>query len=271
MSSGKSLGTTASDFEEFSELDLKGVDLARSRKGFGVPALYKTAPSYQDGLRPGDVILSLDGRHFKSTMELNRYIRSRPSLDIDIEFLRRGKILYLKTKLLMEQDLKECRTIEELRERADFGDPYALLELHNSLKQTHWDFLGIERLPEAERIAEGRGRPLLVGLFGSSVCCVHLAPWTSPYREIVSHSLVQESIVNDYTSLLVVKPEAYRLYRLYRIDSRFPAFLRIAWQGALETGLSLQPENSVTDLLSFLGRKTIRPDSTISTIERQKL
>ncbi len=67
MSSRKCLGHAASDFEEFSVEELEGVNFAVGRKGFGVPALYKRAHAYQDGLRPGDIILSLDGRSFDST------------------------------------------------------------------------------------------------------------------------------------------------------------------------------------------------------------
>ncbi len=202
MSSPKCLGHAASEFEEFSEEELEGVKVGWVRKGFGVPALYKRAHSYQDGLRPGDIILSLDGRSFDSTEGLNNYIRSKPELDIAIEYLRNGTIYNVETKLHIEQDLQEeCRTIEELRELADFGDPYALLRVRSSLGKMHWDFLGLDNLSEAEKAVEGRGCRLLVGLFGSSVCCVHLAPWTLPYRAIISHPSIQKILRDDYVSL----------------------------------------------------------------------
>ncbi len=267
MSSPKCLGHAASDFEEFSDRELRGVNLVPGCKGFGVPALYKRAYAYQDGLRPGDIILSLDGRSFGSTEDLNSYVRTKPESDIAIEFLRNGAIHNLKTRLLTEQDLREeCRTIEDLQEAADFGDPYALLRLHGSLGKTHWDFLGLNKLPEAQKMAQG-GHPLLVGLFGSSVCCVHLSPWTEPYRDLITHPSIQKIISDDYVSLLTIKPEAYRLYRQYRVDSRFPALLRISGQGGLEARFSIQPNTQVQGLLSFL-EEMGEPDQCLISIEQ---
>ncbi len=254
MSSPKWLGHAASDFEEFSDRDLTGVNVVPGRKGFGVPALYKRAHAYQDGLRPGDIILSLDGRSFGSSEDLNNYIRTKPEPDIAIEFLRNGTIHNIKTRVHTEQDLQEeCRTIEELQEVADFGDPYALLRMHGSLeKMMHWDFLGLDKLVEAQKMAQGGHRRLLVGLFGSSVCCVHLSPWTLPYRDFITHPSVQRIISDDYVSLLTIKPEAYRLYRQYQVDSRFPALLEINWQGGLEADFSIRPNSKVQGLLDFL-------------------
>ncbi len=268
MSSSNTLGHTASDFEEFSDEELGGVGLPRGRKGFGVPALYKRARSYHDGLRPGDIILSLDGRSFESTEDLNSYIRAKPELDIEIEFLRNGTTYKMKTRLHTEQDLREeCRTIEELREIADFGDPYRLLQLHSSLRKMHWDFLGIDDLPEAQRISKSRQHPLLVGLFGSSVCCIHLAPWTPPYKELITHPSIQKIIGEDYVSILVVKPEAYHLYRQYRIDSRFPSLLRINRQSGLEAHLSILPDAKILDLSSFLQKEAGKPDQPLIALE----
>ncbi len=253
MSSPKCLGHAASDFEEFSERELEGVNIASGRKGFGVPALYKRAHVYQDGLGPGDIILSMDGRSFGSSDDLNKYIRMKPELDIAIEFLRNGTIRNIKTRLHTEQDFQEeCRTIEELQEAADFGDPYALLRMHGSLEKMHWDFLGLDKLPEAQKMAQAGHRPLLLGLFGSSVCCVHLSPWTVPYRDLVTHPSIQKVILDDYVFLLTIKPEAYRLYRQYQVDSRFPALLRINGQGGLEAGFSIRPDTKVHGLLGFL-------------------
>jgi len=253
MSSARCLGHAASDFEELSDRELEGVNVAPGRKGFGVPALYKRAHAYSDGLRPGDIILSLDGRSFGSTGDLNNYIRTRPEPDIAIECLRNGTIHNIRTKLQTEQDIREeCRTIEELQEAADFGDPYALLRMHRSLEKMRWDFLSLDRLAEAQEVAERGHRPLLVGLFGSSVCCVHLSPWTVPYRDLITHPSIQKIILDDYVSLLTIKPEAYRLYRQYGTDSRFPALLRIDGQGGLEADFSIRPDTKVQGLLSFL-------------------
>ncbi len=268
MSSPKRLGHAASDFEELSVEELEGINVAAGRKGFGVPALYKRAHAYQDGLRPGDIILSLDGRSFDSTASLNNYIRTKPELDIVIEYLRNGRIYNVETKLHAEQDLQEeCWTIEELRELADFGNPYAALQVRSSLGKMHWDFLGLDSLAEAQKKAEDRQRPLLAGLFGSSVCCVHLAPWTPPYKTLITHPSIQKSIRDRYVSLLVLKPEAYHMYRQYLIDSRFPALLRITEQGELESLLSLRREARVSDLLSFFQEKTSKPDETLVTME----
>ena len=268
MSSPKCLGHTASDFEVFPDEELEGVSVAPGRKGFGVPALFKRSHAYQDGLRPGDIILSLDGRSFDSTVSLNDYIRTKPELDIAIEYLRSGTIYNVKTKLHTEQDLREeCRTIEELRELADFGNPYALPQLRSSLGKMHWDFLGLDNLQEAQKESRGHQRPLLVALFGSSVCCVHLAPWILPYRELISHPSIQKIIQNNYVSVLVIKPQAYRLYRQYNISSRFPALLRITGQGEIEARLSLRPEAKTSDLLSFFQRQMIEPDQPLVTME----
>src|SRR6266849_8311433 len=106
MSSPKCLGHAASDFEEFPIEALEGVNFALGSKGFGVPALYKRSHAYQDGLRPGDIILSLDGRSFDSTASMNDYVRTKPQLDIAIEYLRDGTIYNIKTKLHTEQDLQ---------------------------------------------------------------------------------------------------------------------------------------------------------------------
>ncbi len=259
MSSPKCLGHTASDFEEFSDKELEGVNIAPGAKGFGIPALYKRARAYQDGLRPGDIILSLDGRSFESTVSLNDYVRTKPELDIVIEYLRNGTIYNVKTKLHAEQDLlQECRTIEELWELADFGNPYALMRIHSSLGKMHWDFLGLDNLQRAENAAQSYQRPVLVGLFGSSVCCVHLAPWTPPYRELISHPSIQKIVREDYVSVLVIKPEAYRLYQQYNIDSKFPALLRINGRGEIEARFSIRSEAKTPDLLSFLKRENER-------------
>ena len=271
MSSRKCLGHAASDFEEFSDEELRGINFAQGRKGFGVPALYKRAHAYQDGLRPGDIILSLDRRSFDSTEDINNYIRTKQELDIAIEFLRNGTICNINTRLHTEQDLQEeCRTIEELQQVADFGDPYALLQAHSSLEEIHWDFLGLEKLPEAQKAAQGGNRPLLVGLFGSSVCCVHLSPWTAPYRELVAHPSIQKIISDDYVSLLTIKPEAYRLYRQYRVDSKFPGLLRITGQGELEARFSVRPDTEVQDLLSFLRKEAGDPDQPLITMEQPR-
>jgi hypothetical protein len=214
------------------------------------------------------VILSLDGRYFESTVELNNYVRTKPELDIAIEFLRGGRIYDMKTELNNEQDFQEeCRTIEDLREIADFGDPYALLQSRSSLGKTHWDFLGIDRLPEAQKMSQNHHRPLLVNLFGSSVCCVHLAPWTAPYKGLITHPSIQNVIRDDYVSLLVIKPEAYRLYRQYGIDSRFPASLRIAGHGGLEASFSISPDATVGSLLRFLQKGVGKPEQPLIPME----
>src|SRR5712692_11217481 len=112
MSSPKSLGHAASDFEEFPNEELERVHAGLGRKGFGVPALYKRSHAYQDGLRPGDIILSLDDRSFDSTVILNDYIRTKLELNISIEYLRNGTIYNIKTNLHTERDLQqECQTI----------------------------------------------------------------------------------------------------------------------------------------------------------------
>jgi hypothetical protein len=255
MSNSKSLGHAASDFEEFSDRELRGVNLASRRKGFGVPALYKSAYVYQDGLRPGDIILSLDGRSFCSSEELNSYIRTKSKPDIAIEFLHHGTIHNITTRLHNEDLQEECKTIEELQEVADFGDPYALLRMRGSLEKMQWDFLGLEKLPEAQKMTQGGHRLLLVGLFGSSVCCVHLSLWTAPYQDLITHPSIQKTIRDDYVSLLTIKPEAYRLYRQYRVDSRFPALLRLNGQGGLEADLSIRPDTKVQGLLGFLQKR----------------
>src|SRR5713226_4376875 len=124
----KTLGHAASDFEELSNEELEGSGLPPGKKGFGVPALYRASHAYRDGLRPGDIILSLDGRSFESTKNFDNYIQTKPELDLEIEFLRNGKTHNLKTRLHPDRDLQEeCRTIEDLEEKADFGEPYALL------------------------------------------------------------------------------------------------------------------------------------------------
>ena len=253
MNNPKCLGHAASDFEEILGEELKGVDLIPGHKGFGVPALYKDSSSYRDGLRPGDIILSLDGRSFGSVENLNTYIRTKPELTITIEFLRDGRIDKLETQLHAEQDFQGgCRTIEELRAIADFGDPYALFQARRSLKKMHWDFLGLSRFSQAQESAKNGRRPALIGLFGSSVCCVHLSPWTDPYKKIITNDLIQKTLSDNYVSTLVLKPEAYSLYRQYDIDSRYPAFLRMTDVDQLRAYLTIRPDTNISSLITFL-------------------
>lgn len=250
--SPKTLGHTGSDFEELSDEELGGSGLPRGKKGFGVPALYKAAYAYRDGLRPGDIILSLDGRWFESVKNFDNYIQAKTELGIEIEFLRNGKIHNLETKLHTDRDLQEeCGTIEELEEKADFGEPYAILRARGLLRKTHWDLLGSDNFQAARKMAQANQQPLLIGLFGSSACCVHLAFWTEPYRDMITHDSIQKGI-SIYVSLLIMKPEAYRLYRQYRVNTSFPALLRMTNEGELETHLSLRPETKVSEVLSFL-------------------
>ncbi len=259
MSSPKTLGHTASDFEELTNDELEVVALHGRRKGFGVPALYRVAHAYVDGLRPGDIILSLDGQSFESTKDLNSYIRTKSEFDIAIEFLRGGKIYNLNTKLHSEQHLhEECRKVEDLWGEADFGEPYALPRVHRYLREAHWDFLGLDSRHQAQETAQARQRQLLAGLFGSSVCCIHLAFWTAPYRGLITHASIQKVLSNNYVSLLIMKPEAYRLYRQYQVDSKFPALLRMTWEGELEQYFSLEPDTKVSDVLSFLEKNEPR-------------
>ncbi len=261
--SPKTLGQSASDFEDIPEEELEGYGLPPGMKGFGVPALYKAARSYLDGLRPGDVILSLDGRSFESTKNLNNYIQTKKEFEIGIKFLRGGKIYTMNTMLHSESDLqRECKTIEDLQEIADFGEPYALLRARRSLLKTQWDFLGWDNLQTARKMTQAHQHPLLVGLFGSSVCCVHLAPWADPYKDLITNASIQKTIAEHYVSLLVLKPEAYLLYRQYHIDSRFPALLRMTNEDELEAHLSLGPHTRVSDVLSFSRKR--RPNRNIA-------
>ena len=249
----KCLGHAASDFEEISSRELKGVVLPRGHNGFGVPALYKNSNAYRDGLRPGDVILSLDGRSFGSLESLNTYIRTKQDPAVTIEFFREGRVDKLETQLHAEQDFPEsCRTIEELRATADFGDPYALVQARHSLEKMHWNFLGLSRLSHAEALAKANRRQVLVGLFGSSVCCVHLAPWTDPYKEIITNDQIQKTISDNYASVLVLKPEAYILFRRYGIDSKFPALLQMTEANQPRSYFTVRPETDVSNLLGFL-------------------
>ncbi len=248
----KTLGHAASDFEELSGEELDRSGLPPRKKGFGVPALYRSAHAYKDGLRPGDVILSIDGRSFESTKSFNNYIQTKTELVVEIEFLRNGKVITIKTNLHDAQDLQEeCRTIEELEEKADFGEPYRLLLARGYMQKTRWDYLGLENLQVARKTAEANHRPLLVGLFGSAMCCVHLAFWTDPYKSIVADPEVQKAISKN-VSLLVMKPEAYRLYRQYGVDSKFPALLSTAPEGEIGVHLSLRPDTRVSEVLNFL-------------------
>ena len=249
----KCLGLAASDFEEILSEEMKGVDVFPRHKGFGVPALYKDSSPYRDGLRPGDIILSMDGRPFGSVENLNAYIRTKPELAVTIEFLRDGKLDKLETQLHAEQDYQGgCRTIEELRAIADFGDPYAPFQARCSLKKMHWDFLGLSRLSQAQELAKVGRRPALIGLFGSSVCCVHLSPWTDPYKKIITNHLIQKTLSDNYVSILVLKPEAYSLYRQYDIDSRYPAFLQVTDVGQLRAYFTIRPDTNVSSLITFL-------------------
>src|SRR5712692_2305712 len=244
----KTLGHAASDFEELSNKELEGSGLPQGKKGFGVPALYKSAHAYRDGLRPGDIILSIDGRSFESAKSLNNYVQTKNELAVEIQVLRDEKTFGIKTNLHNDQDLlEECRTIEDLEEKADFGEPYRLLLSRGHLLKTRWDYLGLESLQAARKTAEANHQPLLVGLFGSSMCCVHLAFWTAPYKGMIADLEVQTAISKS-VSLLIMKPEAYRLYRQYRVDSKFPALLSICKLGEV-IHFSLRPGTRASDVL----------------------
>ena len=172
---------------------------------------------------------------------------------MEIQVLRDEKTFGIKTNLHNDQDLlEECRTIEDLEEKADFGEPYRLLLSRGHLLKTRWDYLGLESLQAARKTAEANHQPLLVGLFGSSMCCVHLAFWTAPYKGMIADLEVQKAISKN-VSLLIMKPEAYGLYRQYRVGSEFPTLLSMTNEGVIH--LSLRPDTRVSDVLSFLDKK----------------
>ncbi len=98
--SPKTLGQAASDFEELKRGTRrvwsfsKGKRLWRSR-------LYRASHAYRDGLRAGDIILSLDGRSFGLTKNFDIHIQTKTELGNRISSRRNGP--YSKDEAPQEQ------------------------------------------------------------------------------------------------------------------------------------------------------------------------
>jgi len=119
-------------------------------------------------------------------------------------------------------------------------------------EKTHWDFEEYYQLEEAQDTAQIKGKPLLIGLFGSLLCCYHLALNQQPYQNIITDNSVQELIESHFVSLLIKKPEAYDIYYEYDIDPHSPALLVISPEGQIRNQISFTDTITVENVITFL-------------------
>ena len=234
---------------------IKKLPLESDQKGFIVPILYRKAPAYKDGLRPGDIIISIDNISFHSVDEMKTYIGNKKEKKIVLNIYRNDVIQTISTKLLTEDKFKKqwSRTPEKKRNKLlDVGDPYHILKIKQVFQETHWRFLKLDQLKEAKKNVQSTGKPLLIALFGSSACCEHLALNQQPYRNLITDPSVQKLIEKKFTSILILKPEAYKIYGEYNIVSNSPVLLAVSPEGKLQSYISLLDTTTSENIITFL-------------------
>ncbi|MBW8052021.1 MAG: PDZ domain-containing protein [Cytophagales bacterium] len=234
---------------------IKKLPLESDYKGFIVPVFYRKAPAYKDGLRPGDIIISIDNKSFHSVDEMKAYIGNKKEKKIVLNIYRNDVIQTISTKLLTEKKFNKqwLGTPEKKRKKLlDVGDPYQILKIKQVFQETHWSFLKLDQLKEAKKAVQSTGKPLLIVLFGSSACCEHLALNQQPYRNLITDPLVQVLIEKKFTSILILKPEAYKIYGEYNIVSNSPVLLTVSPEGKLQSYISLLDTTTLENITEFL-------------------
>ena len=75
--------------------------------GLVISGLYREGPAWQAGLKPGDVILRIDGETAVAGRQaMNQVARARPGDTVTIEVLRDGKLLSVEAAVGVRPNFK---------------------------------------------------------------------------------------------------------------------------------------------------------------------
>ena len=92
-------------FEKIDQNDMSGLHLLRKLGGVVVDSIDKNSPAVTAGIKPGDIIVKIDGKSADkcSLTELRNILRSKDAKIIEIEFKRTGKTQ--KTTLALKKSV----------------------------------------------------------------------------------------------------------------------------------------------------------------------
>ncbi len=262
------LGFSPIEFIEVKELEMSGKK-SDCKKGILVPMLYTKLPIYQDGLRPGDIILQIDGQCFKTAAKLLSYIKQKQSPHVVIDFKMSTGIRTIQSSLVSANEYHKITTeflntstgseggilffdAEETTKYIDRGDAYEYFKLDEVYKQTHWDFIEYRKFGAVIDYAKKVSKPVLIALFGSKSCCSYMSLSQKNYESLIADKKTQENIKDNFVSLLVLKPEAYQTYKDYNLDASKPALLVVNADRQLINYFQLSEETEKKALMEFL-------------------
>lgn len=81
---------------------------AHNLEGVLIASIYRDSPAYNAGIRPGDVLLSIDGKSVHSAREtLNLIARHQPGTELKLTGTRRGQAFHTSAKVIERPDSAE--------------------------------------------------------------------------------------------------------------------------------------------------------------------